>query len=274
MAARALLRLCTLGAPPEAPRRCARPRAAARRPTRRDTGAVHASAAGNGQDDDGVRLAEGAPRGLALPRAARPTRARRDADPLVRAPCLFRLWTLCRRERARRARAESPLPLPAAAPGGRGAAGSAAVVRLAGGGARALPAVLHARVLCAGGGLDAIPLFTRRLCVPPVLQGAGARCAWEFALRRSAQLFGSQGEPFVLREGATDPSIMEVSAAALTLFVRAPVCSGAACRADILVRAHARRAGPGAAACGGGEPAPGAWLGAAPDAAARARPGL
>jgi hypothetical protein len=40
------------------------------------------------------------------------------------------------------------------------------------------------------------------------LQGSGVRCAWEFALRRSAQLFGSQGEPFVLRAGATDPSIM------------------------------------------------------------------
>ena len=37
---------------------------------------------------------------------------------------------------------------------------------------------------------------------------AGVRVAWEFAQRRSASLYGRQGAPFTLREGATDPSIL------------------------------------------------------------------
>lgn len=40
-------------------------------------------------------------------------------------------------------------------------------------------------------------------------EGAGVRVAWEFAQRRSAQLYGKHGAPFVLREGATDPSVLE-----------------------------------------------------------------
>ena len=39
-------------------------------------------------------------------------------------------------------------------------------------------------------------------------ENAGVRAAWEFAQRRSAQLYGSHGAPFTLRDGATDPSVL------------------------------------------------------------------
>ena len=70
-------------------------------------------------------------------------------------------------------------------------------------------------------------------------EGSGVRCAWEFAQRRAATLFGAYGEPFTLRAGATDPSVLEARPA------RWP-SARAAC-ADVLKRTQDRIPLPAAA---------------------------